>query len=248
MSLDAGRKSPGGSAGALRLPLREGYGPTLGALIAARWRRFGRRERALALVALLLCFAAVAVLASALGKEEVSDRAGAIPFSFSFSGLRRVAPEAGGAVRVARYAQGALEDSFAVSSIALPPYSGSVTGVLPLAADRYVATMLAPRFGDFTIVGEGPVRTDAFGAWEELPPTTIYYHVSTYAIAFTTRIAAAPAYGRVIWLIPNGPHPRSALCLTLLERPRAGRFNPSAALSLGTTGVLSGPLRSLGIG
>jgi hypothetical protein len=232
----------------LRLPVREGYGPTLGLLLAERLRRTGRRARALALIALLGLLALAGALASVLGSAELSYSGGPIPFSFSFSGMHRVAPEAGGEVRVASFARGALERSFAVSALALPPYSGSVTGVLPLAADRYTARMLAPRFGAFALIGEGPVRTDAFGAWEELPPTTIYYHLSTYAIAFTARIAGNPFYGRVIWLLPGGSDRRWALLLTLLERAPPGRPDPTAALSLGTSGPLSGPLRSFGIG
>src|SRR5579875_1343655 len=238
----------GARASALSLPLREGCGPTLGALALARWRRCGRRARALALAALALCCVFLGVALVTLGGGRISYAAGPIPFSFSAAGLRRIAPEAGGEVRVARYAHGALEGSFAVSSLALPPYSGSVTGVLPLAAVRYVEKVLAPRSGGFSLVGEGPVRKDAYGAWEELPPTTIYYHVSTYAIAFIARLAGDPLYGRVIWLIPGSGHPRSALLLTLLERVRPGHFSATAALSLGTTGALSGPLRSFAIG
>ena len=59
-----------------------------------------------------------------------------MPFSFKYKGLYRTAPDPGGYVKVARASGGRLEDSYAVAPLALGPYSGSVTGELPLFASR----------------------------------------------------------------------------------------------------------------
>jgi hypothetical protein len=238
-----------GIARALGVRVRPGFGPTLPALAARRWRGWGPGARAGAIVATAAIATVVALIATRVQAASYS-RGGAVPFSFSYRGLVRTAPEAGGYVRVLRRAHGHLDASFAVAPLALPSYTGSVTGVLPLHAEHVVRTLEA-RYPGFALVGEGPVRTDAFGAWEELPPTTIYYHVPTYTISFTAILEGRPVVGRQVWLVPARRGAREGVAITMLAAQRAsapGRAPASSALSLGTTGVLARPLRTFAIG
>ena len=62
---------------------------------------------------------------------------------FTYRGLYREAPEPGGYVRVAtHYPDGSIKYSYAVNPLQLPPYSGDVSGALPVYATGY-ATRLA---------------------------------------------------------------------------------------------------------
>jgi hypothetical protein len=227
------------------VPLRAEFGPSLGELLAPRWRRAGvaGRATALALGTVVVAVAVVVVVATGPSRISVS---GPVPFSFSYKGLHRVAPEAGGYARVVLGGAGATTASFAVGPLTLPAYEGSVTGEFPLVAAASLHS-LAGRFEGFQLLSEGPIRTSAFGSWEELPPSTIYYHVPSYTIAFTAHMRGSLVYGREIWLVPNRSGARRGVAITMLESP--GEAGPSVTpLSLGTVGVLSRPMRSFALG
>src|ERR1039458_670620 len=118
----------------MAVPMKPQYGPTLGRLLSPRWRA------APALVRWVVIAAGVALLAlfvaAVLTLENAScSHGGRVPFSFSYRGLYRVAANPGGYVKVQRHrSDGVLEDSFAVAPLVLPPYSGSLSGELPLYA------------------------------------------------------------------------------------------------------------------
>ncbi|MDE3070158.1 MAG: hypothetical protein KGJ43_05465 [Acidobacteriota bacterium] len=227
------------------LPIKPAYGPTFGTLIAPRWRSASRGRRLLTLLALALL--AAALLAAVLGAQSPTiSHGGAVPFSFTYKGLYRGAPEPGQYVRVQRASGRGASESFAVGPLRLPPYSGSVTGELPLYAGAYLPT-LAARFAHLTPIGEGPIRTSAFGSWEELPPSTVYYHVPTYTLAFTAERGGAQLAGRVIWVLPDRPGVRNGLAITMLAPATGVNHAAVSPLSLGTTGSLSGPLRSFAL-
>jgi hypothetical protein len=227
------------------IPLKPAYGPTMGALLAPRWRAARRwvRWSVLALGAAL----GAGLLAAVLSLQSPSaSHGGAVPFSFSYKGLYRTTPEAGGFIRVERRDARGLLDSFAVAPLRIPPYKGSVSGAFPLYAATYVPS-LAARLKGFTLVGEGPVRTSAFGSWEELPPSTVYYHVPTYTIAFRARVEGEPVLGREIWLVPNRQGAQDGVSILMLAAAR-GRAGSASPISLGTTGPLAGALRSFRLG
>jgi hypothetical protein len=171
---------------------------------------------------------------------------GPVPFTFSYKGLHRVQPELGSSAKVVLREGGRTEDTFAVAPLRLPVYAGSVTGEFPLYAAGFIRA-LAARYEHFELVAAGPVRTAAFGSWEELPPSTIYYHVPTYTIAFTAMQAGEPIVGRDVWLVPNRPGARQGVDITMLMSARTGRHSVSP-LSLGTAGVLSRPMRTFSLG
>ena len=227
------------------MALKPEYGPTLATLLAPRWRRASRRSR------LIAAIAAASLLGIGIGvvltlQSATYAHGGAVPFSFAYKGLRRGSAEAGELVRVQRLAGGRLEDSFAVAPLCLPAYAGSVTGEYPLYASGYIRA-LASRYAQFRLVAEGPVRTAAFGSWEELPPSTIYYHVPTYTIAFTALVYGQPVYGRDVWLVPNRRGAREGVDIRMLSA--AGqRGLASSPLSVGTVGTLSRPMRTFALG
>lgn len=227
-----------------RLPLKAEYGPTLGTLIAERWRRLGTTmRRSLLALGALAAVACVALLLSVQSPRY--SHGGPVPFSFSYKGMQRVAPEAGGYVRVERSAGGRLVESFAVAPLAIPPYRGSVGAAFPLAAAANIS-QLGSRFQAFKLVAEGPVRTSAFGSWEELPPSTVYYHVPTYSIAFRALARGVPVLGREIWLVGNRPGADQGVSILMLAAARAQAT--TSPLSLGTSGSLEGALRSFELG
>jgi hypothetical protein len=230
----------------LRAPLRAEYGPSLGGLLEPRWRRASRRTRGLTL-ALAAAIAVVVVAAIVTTRPATVSVGGPVPFTFSYKGLHRVQPELGSSAKVVLSEGGRTEDTFAVAPLRLPVYAGSVTGEFPLYAASFIRRSLAGLYGDFELVGEGPIRTAAFGSWEELPPSTVYYHVPTYTIAFTAVQAGEPIVGRDVWLVPNTPGARQGVAITMLMAASAGR-HPVSPLSLGTTGVLSRPMRTFSLG
>ena len=136
------------------LAVRDEYGPTLGQLLAPRWHAASRARR----VSVSVCAGTLLALALALALTLLNAtyaHGGRVPFSFQYRGLYRVAPEAGGFVRVdRRYGDGALEYSFAVAPLRLPAYSGELTGEIPLYAGRVIEG-LARRYPDFALRGEG---------------------------------------------------------------------------------------------
>src|ERR1700724_1841571 len=119
------------------LPMKRGYGPTLGELLAPRWHAATPRvRRAIVAAGAALVAVAVAVVLTLL--NPVYSHGGPVPFTFPYRGLYRVAAEPGGYVRVEKRSRsGRLEYSFAVDPLVLPPYRGELTGELPIYAAGY---------------------------------------------------------------------------------------------------------------
>jgi hypothetical protein len=228
----------------LKLPLKKEYGPSLGQLLAPRLRRARRWARWSALAAGVGILAVLVAVVLTLQSATISH-GGSIPFSFSYKGLYRTSPDPGGYAKVERRLRGELTDSFAVEPLVLPAYAGSVTGEFPLYARDYIRA-LAARYPRFELVGEGPIRTSAFGSWEELPPSTIYYHVPTYTIAFKARVEGREVYGRDVWLVPDKAGARDGVDLRMLTSASV-HGHASSPLSVGTVGALSRPMRTFSL-
>lgn len=224
------------------MALKPQYGPTLIEILAPRWDRASGRARSLLVLGAAAVLIAIAAVVLALQSATIAH-AGPVHFSFAYKGLRKGAPEAGGYVRVQRLSRGRLEDSFAVAPLRLPGYTGSVTGEYPVYASTYIRA-LAARYPGFELVAQGPVRTSAFGSWEELPPSTIYYHVPTYTIAFTALVQGRPFYGREIWLVPSHRGARNGVDIRMLTAA-SPHLSP---MTVGTVGILSRPMRTFSLG
>ncbi|HUB36200.1 MAG TPA: hypothetical protein VL972_05200 [Solirubrobacteraceae bacterium] len=208
------------------IPLKPEYGPSLGRILAPRWRAASRTARAFVLV---LCLALAALLLGAGLTLENAHYAhgGPAPFSFSYRDLYRAAPPPGAYVEVRRPRGGPLVDSFAVSPLPLPPYTGSPQAELLIYANAYIAA-LRRRLSDFRLLGEGKTRVNT---------------VPGYDVLYTARVQARTMYGRDILLLPERHHPAAGVAIAMLSLPGA-ESQVTDPLLVGTTGVLELPIET----
>jgi hypothetical protein len=215
----------------MAVPMKPQYGPTLGRLLSPRWRA------APALVRWVVIAAGVALLAlfvaAVLTLENASfSHGGRVPFSFSYRGLYRVAANPGGYVKVQRHrSDGVLEDSFAVAPLVLPPYSGSLSGELPLYATGYIRR-LARQYPGFALRGEGKTRVNT---------------VPAYNIFYTVPVAGRRMYGRDVLLLPERTGAREGVVIMMLTSPTANT-RVKAPSEVASAGVLERPLETFTFG
>ncbi len=215
-----------------RATVKPQYGPTLAALLAPRWQAASRRARAVTLAAVGALVAAAVGLALALLNASYSHGP-PVPFSFSYRGLYRAAPESGGYVRVQSHtADGALEYSFAVDPLKLPRYSGAFGGEIPIYATAYERA-LARRYPRFELRGEGRTR--------------ISTDLSGYQVAYTALVEGQEMYGRNVLLTPEQPGARQGVVVVMLAQPDASE-QVLSPLEVATTGVLLRPLKTFSLG
>jgi hypothetical protein len=136
------------------------FGPTGPELIR---RRFGPRTRRLLAVALAVVVALLVVLIatqSGDGLEQLEHRSAPV-FTLLYppGQVHRVAPRPGELVRL-RARRGRLEAVVTVRRLTLPPYTGSVSGLLPVYAERHLRA-LAAELPDFRERTEGKARVNA---------------------------------------------------------------------------------------
>jgi hypothetical protein len=213
------------------VPVKAQYGPTLGELLAPRWRATPRRTR-WALAALAAAVVAVGIAAGLTLEDASYSHGGRLPFSFSYRGLYRVAPGAGEYVRLERRdADGRTEDSFAVDPLRLPPYRGLISGELPLYAAGFIRTLRA-RYADFQLRGEGKSNIDVETA---------------YDIYFTTRIDGHTDFGRAVLYLPGDQRVREGVAIVMVTT-QAPRYPLTAPPEVAATGLLERPLRSFTFG
>jgi hypothetical protein len=206
------------------IPLKPEYGPTLGELLAPRWRVASRLLQAIVVAA------GVGLLALAIGAALTLENAhyshgGPVPFSFSYRGLYRTAPAPGEYVQVRNAVHGPLRNSFAVGPLRLPPYTTSLSAELPLYATSYIDG-LRHRYAGFVLRGEGKTRVNT---------------VPAYTVAYTAQIGGRTVYGRDILLLPERPGARAGVRIVMLSAPTS---QVSAPLLVGTAGVLERPLET----
>jgi hypothetical protein len=213
------------------LPLKSEYGPTLGELLAPRWRRASLGARTLWLVLAALLAAAVAGAALTLASPTVSH-GGPVPFSFSYGGLHRVSPNPGGYAKVQRVADGRLEDSFAVAPFVLPPYHGALGAALAMYATGYVGRLAAARVpgqSGFVLRGEGSTQIDAVSSY------------ATYNVFYTITVQGRAMYGRNVLLLADRPGARRGVEIAMLTTV-AGNRQVTSPLDVGVKGALEEPL------
>jgi hypothetical protein len=211
------------------VPMKPEYGPTLGQLLAPRWRAASRLARVTVAAAGVVLLALLAGVALTL-MNPVYSHGGPVPFSFSYRGLYRVKPDPGGYVKVhKRSADGALQYSFAVSPLTLPPYTGELSAELPMYAATYVAS-LRTRYAhdEFQLRGEGKAQV---------------HSVIGYDVLYTALVEGRPMYGRDILLLPEKPGVRQGVVIAMLTAPGLSK-QILGPLEVASTGVLMAPLRS----
>jgi hypothetical protein len=215
----------------MAVPMKPEYGPTLGRLLAPRWRAAPRLVRALVLGAGIL-LVALAIGAVLTLEPAHYSRGGRVPFSFTYRSLWRVAPERGGYVRVdARYPDGSLKYSYAVNPLTVPPYSGASNGALPVYATVY-SERLASRFGGLVIRGQGKTRVNK---------------VPAYQVLYEAHLDGRLMYGRNVLLLPEREGAREGVEIVMLTAAGATSEVKEAA-KVASGGVLLRPLKTFSFG
>jgi hypothetical protein len=213
------------------VPMKPEYGPTLGRLLSPRWRAASPLARGVVVAA------AVGLLALLVGVALTLENAGfshggKLPFSFAYRSLYRVAPDPGGYVKVQRRrADGTLEDSYAVEPLLLPPYSGELSGELPVYAAGYIRS-LEQRDTEFVLRGEGKTRVNA---------------VPAYQVLYTAVVEGRTMYGRDVLLLPEVHGAREGVEIVMLTSPTANS-QVDSPLEVASTGVLLRPLKTFTFG
>jgi hypothetical protein len=213
------------------LPVKREYRPTLGDLLAPRWRAARpATRRSLIAVGVGLAALTLAVVLTLL--NPVYSHGGRVPFSFPYRGLYRTAAEPGGYVRVEkRSPSGRLLYSFAVDPLELPPYRGELTAELPIFASTYIRA-LEHRDPGAVIRGEGKTRVNS---------------VPAYDILYTAPIEGRQMYGRDVLLLPQRRGVREGVSIVMLTAEDATK-QVDGPMEVATTGLLFGPLRGFQIG
>lgn len=208
----------------MAVAIRQEYGPTLGQLLSPRWRAASWLTRAVAITCAVALVALAGTAALSLLNASYSH-GGPVPFSFSYRSMQRAAPEGGEFVRVERrYGDGRLEDSFAVSPLLLPPYSGALSGELGLYATGYIQA-LARRDTRFALRGEGKTKVNGLPA---------------YDVFYSADVQGHTIYGRDVLLVPERPRARAGVTIQMLTAPKANA-QVTSSLLVATVGVLSRP-------
>jgi hypothetical protein len=215
----------------MAVPIKPEYGPTLGRLLSPRWRAASPVLRRLAIAAGVGLLAAL--VAAVLTLENATfSHGGKLPFSFAYRSLYRVAADPGGYVKIQRRrANGALEDSYAVEPLALPPYSGELSGELPVYAAGHIRE-LERHNSAFVLRGEGKTRVNA---------------VPAYQILYTATVEGRTMYGRDVLLLPERPGAREGVEIVMLTSPTANA-QVDSPLEVASTGVLLRPLKTFSFG
>jgi hypothetical protein len=214
------------------------YGPTLGQLLSPRWRAASPLARRVVVASGIGLLALIVAAALTLENSTVS-RGGRVPFSFSYRGLYRVAPGPGAYIKVQRRGPGGrLEDSFAVEPLRLPPYSGGLSGELPLFASSYIRG-LSGRYAQFVLRGEGQVNVNT----GQTRLTTPY----AYNVFYTTVVEGRKMFGRDVLFLPERTRARGGVVLVMLTSPKANSQVTSPP-QVASTGVLLKPLKTFTLG
>lgn len=213
------------------VPIKPEYGPTLGRLLSPSWRASSPLVRRAVIVAAAALLALALAAALTLLNARYSH-GGRVPFSFSYRGLYRAAPDPGGYVKVQRRrSDGRLEDSFAVEPLKLPPYSGGLSGELPLYAAGYIRG-LRSRYADFVLRAEGKTRVNT---------------VPAYDVLYTALVERQTMWGRDVLLLPDRPGVREGVDIVMLTSPTASS-QITSPLEVASAGVLLKPLKTFTLG
>jgi hypothetical protein len=213
------------------VPMKPEFGPTLGRLLAPRWRSTSGAVRA------AVIGAGVGVVLLAIGVVLTLEKAHyshghGFPFSFSYRDLYRTAPDQGGYVKlVRRAADGKIAYSYAVGPLQLPSYSGEISGVLPIYAAGYV-DQLQDRYSHFVLNGESRTRVDK---------------IPGYEVLFTADVQGQRMYGRYVLLTPEQPGVRRGVKIEMLASTTASSQIKSPT-EVASSGPLVNPLKTFAFG
>jgi hypothetical protein len=211
--------------------MKSEYGPTLGQLLAPRWDAAGRGVQGAVIALCLLVVGGLVGLGLTLEDASYSH-GGKVPFSFAYKDLYRVSPPAGAFVKVdGRGEGGALEYSYEVYPLLLPPYTGELTGELPRYASGYIST-LAGHEAKFILNGEGKTRVNG------VPGDQVRYF---------TEVEGREMYGRNVLLLPERHGVREGVVIAMLTALGASS-QIKAPYEVASAGTLLRPLKTFTFG
>jgi hypothetical protein len=148
------------------------YGPTAPELIRRRFAPRAQRAIAVGAVVVVVLLALLIATRSGDGLTTLEHRSAPVFTLLHPAGpVRRVAPHPGELVRL-RSGRGALQMTVSVRKLTLPPYSGSVSGFLPVYADRHVQALAAELPGF-------QARTDGKARVNDAPGYQVKYRAAT---------------------------------------------------------------------
>jgi hypothetical protein len=212
--------------------MKSEYGPTLGRLLAPRWRAASRVVRATIIAACVVLLVAVVGLALTLENASYSH-GGTLPFSFAYRGLYRVKADPGAFVKIeGRSSTGALKYSYEVYPLTLPAYSGSVWGELPRYASGYIEA-LSRREPQFQLSGEGK--------------TKLTNEHTGYQVNYTTEVEGQEMFARNVLILPEGAYPREGVVIAMLTASTASTQVRTPS-EVAETGILLRPLKTFTFG
>jgi hypothetical protein len=208
------------------------YGPTLPQLVIPRWRAASVARRGL-LGASVLVVVVAAIVAAVLHTRSTAfvHRGRPVAFNLSYPRpLRAVKSPAGAYMRVeARAASGRLLQWFEVDPLALGPYSGQISGQLPVFATGYIAG-LARSVPDFVLQTETKTRIN---------------ETAGYSVTYSGQIDGQLMYGRLVLLVSALTGVRDGVILNMGTLPSTLDYSPD---QVGSADVLEKPLRSFRFG
>jgi hypothetical protein len=166
------------------------YGPSAPELIRSRFGPRGLRVVAVVTAVVVLLLAVLIATRSGDGLTTLEHRSAPVFTLLHPAGqVRRVAPGPGELVRL-RSGRGALQMTVTVRRLTLPPYRGSVSGFLPVYADRHMQALAAELPGFQR-------RTDGKARVNDAPGYQVKYRAGTQQRRLTgIDILVVPEDGR----------------------------------------------------
>ena len=218
----------------MRAPsVKSQYGPTLAELLVPRWQSAATGTRRLVVAGIVVLAVAAAAVAIAYPRNSSFVYRGP-PFAFNLtypSPLHMVTPPAGADMRIeTRTRSGGLVAWFEVDRVKLAPYSGEVSGQLPVFATNYIAG-LARTVPGFALQTEEKTRINL---------------VPGYSVTYRGRFNGQLMYVRIVMLVPALTGVRDGVILNMGIVPSASA-DPSPDF-VGVADVLQKPFRSFRFG
>jgi hypothetical protein len=209
------------------------YGPTLYELLLPRWRTASAGVRGLLGLVLAVVVAGAVAVAIVLPRSTTYVHRGKpVAFNLSYPApLKPAAAPTGAYLRLeARTSSGRLREWFEVDPLTLGPYSGEISGQLPVFATNYIAG-LARRVPDFELETETKTRVNL---------------VVGYTLTYSGKFDGQVMYGRVVLLVGGLTGVRDGVILNMGIRPSASLdYSPD---QVGSADILEKPFRSFRFG
>jgi hypothetical protein len=223
-------------------PVKQEFGPTLPQLLAPRIDSLPRIAGRIAAVLAVLVVAG-AVLFALRNHDPVYSHPGppALRFSTSYSRVMTREPTPPGALVLLeqRSKSGILLASFEISTLHLPPYSGEISGLLPVIAINFIRRLMASN-PTVMVQTEGRTRINFVPGYTFTYQRTSNGTVYWGRYVFITRDLTGDRQGLLISLLTDLPPLRAAA--------KAAAVTPVTPDTVGVVGVLFEPLERLRFG